>query len=154
MEITIDENRLMQLAIHLVCIKETYYFESTIPPEEYLNCCDDENIGELVPLIFQPFLELPFLFPDEWYSDTFSMPMWVEDDSEQETIASIMSFFGLSHFQFFHLFCIGGQHPEIFGGKILNDKTCNSQTIGRNIAELIRKVKFIESDLMKNINLN
>ena len=147
----LNEDRLIKFATHLVCIKETYYFESSISPKDYLSHDEDEN---LVPLIFQPFLELPFLFPGEWYSDTSSMPLWIED-SEQEIIISIMDFFQLDQMQFCHLFAVGEQYTDMFGGKILDNGTCNSQTIGRNIAELIRKMRFLESDLMKNgVNLN
>lgn len=149
----INEKDLRTFAMHLISIKETYYFEDTIQQDDYFNPCDPDE--ELVPLIFEPFLELPILFPNEWYTGNFTLPLWVED-GEYETISSVMKFFNLNDYQFLHLFSASEeqQRPEIYGGKRLNNRNCNSQTIGYNILELIEKVRFIEANLIKDINLN
>ncbi|HWY33006.1 MAG TPA: hypothetical protein VNX68_00075 [Nitrosopumilaceae archaeon] len=145
----INEERLKRLAVHLIKGKQTCNFLTTIPEKEIVGGAESEE--ELIPLIMTPFFELVHLFRKEFYYDEKVMPIWVEDEN-QDTISSVMGFFGLNQHMFRHLFCPGEQMPEIFGGQEL-ESGFSSKKIGENILELIEAVKLFNSDLF-NINLN
>jgi hypothetical protein len=146
---TLHEKRLIQLATHLICLKRILYLQDAIPPDAYLSFNDLIFEGEIhIPIAFEVFTELPFLFKEDWYTSSSDMPELIRNP-EQDTISAVMHYFQLEIQDFTQLFCFGQQ---VEWGEILDSRMCNSATIGRNIVELIRRRRF-KSDLL-NINLN
>lgn len=91
----------------------------------------------------QVICELPHLFPEFKKAEDGNITYVPAPDLNSHY--SVLEFFGLEVKEFIHLFTVGGQKPEVYGGKELS--------IEYDLAELSKNIfEFLEQVLDKKIN--
>lgn len=137
-----NEDRLLKYARYLQCGKlKCEKFYSTIKNNESADNQVKEN--KLRPLLFLPIMELPIIYAGEWYYDKLYMPVYKEN-KEQETISSVIEFFGINQNIFNHIWSPGAQMPEVYGGKKLKPHP-SLQDVASNILDLVEVLKYYEN---------
>lgn len=92
------------------------------------------------PVFFLPIMELPEIFKKDWYYSDNYMPV-CKADKEERTITSIIEYFGINEDIFNHLFVIGRQSSELYGGWLLTD-TPTVEELADNIEALIKQIRY------------
>ncbi len=137
-----NEDRLVKYARYLQCGNlKCEKFYSTIEKKESTE--DQIEESKRRPLLFLPIMELPIIFPKEWYYDRNYMPVYKENKA-QETISSVIEFFGINRYIFYHIWSPGAQMIQVYGGKTLGPKP-TLKDIASNILDLVEVVKYYEN---------
>lgn len=108
-----------------------------------------EGINEI---FLRPILELPHVFPNEWFYDKDLCPFCIRCP-DRDTFRSITTWFLLGETEFEHLFCPGLQNSKSFGGKMLkNGATVNDFT--KNLVDFVSELERRMYYQPNNLNLN
>lgn len=134
-----NEDRLVKYARYLQCGKlKCEKFYTVNQNKKTVDQLIESR--ELRPLLFMPIMELPIIFPGEWCFDKDYMPVYKEN-KEQETISSVIQFFGINRYIFYHIWSPGAQRTEIYGGKILGPKPTLG-CLASNILDLVEVIRY------------
>ncbi|MGB3948544.1 MAG: hypothetical protein WBM13_11210 [Bacteroidia bacterium] len=101
-------------------------------------CKSEKEYAQI--LFFLPILEIPEVFKNDWYYDDKSMPVR-KTNRDNSTISSIIEYFGINDSMFTHLFVVGQQNPELYGGKILSGIPKFNE-LASNINALIEQIRY------------
>ncbi len=99
-----------------------------------------KNDEQLKPLFFLPILELPIIFDKDWYYNEHYIPV-CKNSKEQNTVLSVIEYFGINRSIFQHLFVCGKQRTEIWGGIDYPAKPKVSD-VATNVEELIDHLNY------------
>lgn len=91
-------------------------------------------------LFFLPMLEIPQIFKKDWYYNDNYMPI-CNDSKDRGTVSSIIEYFGINQEMFGHLFVVGQQNPDVYGGRWLSDSPTVKELI-HNIEALIEQIRY------------
>jgi hypothetical protein len=148
-----DKVRLAKYATYLKIgkLKSASFFKSGSPNKQTKKKMERD---ELKLLVLLPIMELPFIFPGEWFYGEDYLPFY-KNDPERDIISSMAAFFGTNTYMFEHIFCPGNQSTHVYGGKVLDAKS-TTRDIADNIFKLIEAIKHYESieDCSSVFNLN
>jgi hypothetical protein len=148
-----NEDRLVKYARYLQCNKlKCAILRPAISQSEIAD--EIKQNSKLRPLLIIPILEIPIIFTGQWYYNKDYLPVYKEN-KEQETISSVIEFFGINRYIFYHIWSPGSQRPEIYGGKKLGPKP-SVKDVASNILDLVEVVKYYENvkgcDAQFNLN--
>lgn len=131
----IKTERLKEFAKYLSAqeLKSAEFFN----PVAHINFDETDDAEITVNLIsFIAIFELPHIFPKDWvYSNQFE-PIW-KKQSKSDSFAAVQKWFGLNDLQFEHLFFPGLQLCNLFGGRLINERS-GKRDLAFNILELVR----------------
>lgn len=94
-------------------------------------------------VFFLPIMELPQIFKKDWYYSENYMPV-CKADKEEQTITSIIEYFGINEDIFNHLFVMGRQSNELYGGLLLSD-TPTVGDLAHNIEALVKQMRYYKT---------
>jgi hypothetical protein len=134
-----NEERLKKYADHLK--------KGTVHCSELYKKLSHQHIGSkviedesLMQIYFLPIMELPFVFPNDWYFNEAILPFY-KYNNEQETVSSVQKYFGLNRHLFTHLFAIGKQRIELYGGQELTLHPSFAE-LANNIEEMLEHLEY------------
>lgn len=134
-----NEARLKKYADHLK--------KGTIHCDELYNKFASKHIGIKVSedktsqkIFFLSIMELPFVFPSDWYYNEAMLPFY-KYDNKKDTISSVQKYFGLNRHLFTHLFVIGKQRNELYGGCQLTVHP-TFEELANNIEEMLEHLEY------------
>lgn len=140
------EARLKRYANYLKCNNlkcERLYAELTKDSEPVYEREDEDY----QPLFFLPIMEIPQIFSKDWYYSDNYMPI-CKDNKDKKTVSSIIEYFGINENIFNHLFVIGQQDLDVYGGRVLSDRPTILELVN-NIKSLIEQMRYY-SEITEN----